>query len=426
MTTENTNNPKSLIEQKLKILEYSLENNDNWYDGSAVRDLLNTNIFSSKNPSTPENTRLSSTGWPAYCHYSNKSAFINMLDLHRINEKSKVLIHPLLPSELIDTIISRGATVICSDIDIATLAFDKNTYQSILQNEKETPDLVIHFCDNGVYIPVQELVDFTKKIGLPSMIVLNSQTATQDLINLMYSNTTRSILWNTSSYFEDPILCTMTKKPLNQPNWTISWFLASNSNLPQNNLKNDKTLYKLVLSSFYTELLAKYREFGLQTIFYTFKHKTARKIKKYDKVAGDKNILESIENIILSAIPNFVFQIKKTDGLNFGQKLEFNEMNILSNNIKTQAKSLDEMITGDIKKFDKKGDESIHLNENHTYLKYFFYTNDKQFWADWAFKKNLKIYELQPLHSIFTDTKLPNATMVSNKIVYFDTVDYLV
>jgi hypothetical protein len=425
MTSGNTKLSKYLIEKKLGVLEYSLENDNSWRVDTAIKNYLKSTLFSLADTNSPKNHVFDSDLWSARCYYSSISAFNNLLDKHQINEKSKVLLHPLLPAEYIDIIVSRGSSIITCDIDVTNLAFDKKLFENTLIVEKNNLSLIIHFNDDGLYQPVQNLLKLSKNSNASSMIIVNNQTITQDLIALTQTQGLSSFIWNAGPCFSDTILNTVIKEPLKQTNWTFSWYIETIAKPIKADFSGDQILYKQVIQEYYRNLLSTYRQYGVSTMFYTFLHKTARKIKHYNEIDNHKKILNSIENILLSEIPDLVFQIEKIDNPESDSKIQKNHIYKVSSDIKMKTNSLENMLDANIKALGKDTDKLIPVNPNYTYLKYFFYPADKQLWANWAFKKNLKIYELQPLNHIFSTFLLPNANMVSDKIVYFDTVDIL-
>jgi hypothetical protein len=424
MTTENTNIAKKLIETKLEILDHSLENRNSWYTGESIKSFLKSTIFSLTEPENTKNQLFYSNNCQAYCHYSSTSAFINMLDRHQVNKYSKVLLHPLLSPDLIDIIISRGSNIIFCDIDTANLSFEKIQFETIIKKEK--PNLIIHFNDNGLYIPLQDLLRPSNILNIPSMIIINNQTITQDFMSLINAHVLGSLIWNAGECFQDTVLSEVANKSFKHASWTISWLIGVEIKSPTSEDFNDNViLYEPVVRAYYYDLLLKYREFGIKTIFYDFHHKSARKMRKFDRPQSDKKIQDSFENILLAPIPDIVFDLKNTST---SSDIIINDLlntQKLSTKLKTSTLSLESILLADIKLAAKDTDLVKTANRNYTYLKYFFYTLDKQFWADWAYKKKLKIYELQPLHDVFVNTNLPNAKMVSEKVVYFDTVDFI-
>jgi hypothetical protein len=415
---------KKNLEARLSLLENTLGGSVNWYGGKSLKKYLATNIFSLFSPKKPENLPLISNRWSAYCHYSNLIAFINLLDKHEIKKDSLVLVHPLLPIEYIDILIEREAKIISCDINLDTLSFEPNQFNLVVKNNPNL-DLIIYFNDNGLYKYIEKQVLIAVTFSIPSMICINNPTITTELVSLFQMQSLGSILWNFGDGFMDNILDEVLAKPLISKNWHMSWFIETRvKSTLESHLHNSREFYTPILKSYYILLLNKYAEFTFASIVYNIRNKVARKLKSVDVQKNEKIIVENFQKTLLAAVPDIVFDLENISQNNT-PKTNIPTISNLSHIVQLKSIELDDMITNQIKLTTKGVHKSINFNKENTYLKFFFYTDDKQYWADWAYKKNLKIYEQYKLHSLLDTVEIPNAQFASNNIVYFDTSDAL-
>jgi hypothetical protein len=426
MSSDEMVSPKKLLELKLKLLEDALTHKQRWYTGVPIKKYLTQKVFNLFNDQNPSNLVLESDRWSAYCHYSNLSAFQNLLDKHGIHESSRVVVHPLLPHDFIDLLVSRGVKIIDCDITLDTLVFNQNQLTDTFKHIETAPNLVIHYSDNGFYKQIEDQLEISKKYTVPTLIYANNSTITPDLIDLIQSHTLGSFLWNFGDGFLDNILDEVLEIPLASKNWTVSWYLENRiTSSPEHHLAQSQSCYEPIVESYYSLILGRYRQIGLKTIMYNLKHKIARNMKKFDRRANQQTITNNYALIATSAVPDIVFELENHFATQSAPQT-FYEISHLSHQIKISCKILNNLVTTTSANNKKNIDIIPVYYDEVVYLKYYFYTKDKQHWADWAYKQGLKIYEQQPLHLIFNKDLLINATKISQEIVYFDTVDILI
>ena len=279
------------------------------YTGNSLKELLQSQIFSLK----PDffNRPLSANQWSVYCHYSPAAAFANLLDKHQIDQDSTLVVHPLLPAELMGEVLRRGTKLIVADLDLGTLLMDETQLNTALESE---PDLIIHYTANGLYRELSEIVTITNDLRVPSLTIIDNELPTPDLLALFEASTLGSVLWNFGDSFFGQQLNQFIDVTLNETKWYVSWFIEARSTpSSEYHLSNSRELVVPLLENYLYLLLDRYARHGWREKLYPFLFKYLAKERLSSPEQAKQNLATHFQNIRFAAVPDVVFDLELLD-----------------------------------------------------------------------------------------------------------------
>lgn len=295
------------LRERLNLLTTYLQKTDRWYTGTSIKIFLKKNIFQLQ---SSENLIIKTGRWSAYCHYSIQESLNNLLDKSTIDIESKILVHPLLPSELLAILKKKKVQLLTLDIEKDTLAWDLQKLEKFLSTQKI--DLVINFSFNGLYKPLIEQVEIFKAKIIPQIIIIDKPFITTKLLELFSKQVLGSILWNFGDSFWDQELNLWLTEKLTIKNWYLSWhFENRTSSILEYHLSKSQKKYELIVKNYYRLILEKYRKFNwLQSLFYTLFAMFALEINFLEKQNTEQEILNFYKQTVAFALPDLIFDLQ--------------------------------------------------------------------------------------------------------------------
>lgn len=409
---------KLKLQKRLKIVYTALARRNRWFTGLSIKKYLKRNIF--KFIENFNNTAINSGRWSSYCHYSLLKSFQNLLDKNEIQKGSKVLVHPLLPSSLLNELVERECQIFSLDISKETLNFSaENFYHQIDLNPF---DLIIHYAFNGLY---EELIDFTLKSGekiIPSIFIIDNFEINISLLQLFEKHLLGGVIWNFGDSFWDKQLDIVLDFDLPIKKWFISWQLENRTkSVLEYHLSDSQDNYIPILESYFYLLLENYPFLDFHKIYYSlYRFLFLKKsISSPQQAVGMLN--QNYQKIFNSAIPDLVFDLQLSNPVSFKNKDLPNELIKSAAGIQQETKKLSNYFLDAVKKRPVGSLEIPPLFLNKCYLKYFIYTTESVFWNNHLNPNDIETFQLGPLDPFFQKMNhLPNAQFVTEYGVFID------
>jgi hypothetical protein len=409
---------KDPLQKRLKIVYTALSRRNRWFTGLSLKKYLKQNIFNLS--SSFNNTAISSGRWSSYCHYSLVKSFQNMLDKNEITQGSKVLIHPLLPKTLVQEILGRGCQIFSFDISKDSLNFK---HQEFLQYIQETNfDLVIHYGFNGLY---EELLEFALKArekAVPSLFIIDNFEIDLSLLELFEKHTLGGVIWSFGDSFWDNQLNEVLKKDLPTKKWFVSWQLETRTrSILEYHLADSQTNYIPILESYFYLLLNQYPFLDFYKIYYNlYKVLILKKSLKSDKQAVSI-LTENYQKIFNSAIPDLVFDLQLAKPVGFEDIDLPNQLIQSAAGIQQESKKIYNYFLEAVKKRPEGSLEVPTFFLDKSYLKYFIYTTEAEFWHNNLSSKGIEIFQLDFLDPFLEKMPhLENAKFVTEYGLFVD------
>lgn len=412
------------IQTKIKVLTDSLKRQGSWYTGLSIKRYLRKEIFKLQTPAFV-NTAINSGRWSVYCHYFQEKAFINLLDKNEIKFGSSVVIHPLLPENLVDILVKRQVEMIFLDISKTSHNINKQDLVSILDNRRENRpvDLVIHYGFNGLYEEITELIKTTQNYIIPSIVVIDNFDLNLALLNLFEAVTMGGVLWNFGDSFFDDQLNLASQTPLPTQNWFVSWQIENRTkSVLEYHLSDSHKIVLPFIKAYLFLLIEKSKLYNWTGHIKSF-------LSSNFWFKNDFKTTEEAQNILLSgynrlyevAIPDLVFDLQTISperNKDFGKAHELIEK---SSRLQTRSKDLNDHF---LQNLASRAQGSLEIPDyflDKTYLKYFVYTTETDFWVD-----NMKYFgfyaeKLPGVHQIIKNSpNLVNANFVAEYGLFVD------
>ena len=293
----------------IQSLYRGIQNTSAMYTGNSLKELLRTQVFALK--SEFRNHPINSGRWGAYCHYSPVAAFANLLDKHQIDQHSTLVVHSLLPPDLMNEVIRRGCKLIVADVDLATLIMDEGQLDVALESH---PDLIIHYTSNGLYRELAEIVRLTNELKVPSLTIVDNELPTSDLLDLFEANDLGSVLWNFGDSFMDDQLNDLLEVSLQNSKWYVSWFIESRTRSSlEYHLSSSRELMLPLLENYLYLLLTDYAAHGWREKLYPVLFGFLAKEQITSREGAQQQLATHFQNIQRAAIPDIIFDIELLD-----------------------------------------------------------------------------------------------------------------
>jgi hypothetical protein len=421
---EDKNKRKEKLGAKIRVMESAIQKENTWYTGISIKKYIKKNVFSLFTPQF-NNSPINSGRWSAYCHYSQLKAFQNLLDKNKIGFGSRVVVHPLLPSDLVEELFQRQAEVIPLDIDKSTLALPKNSIAQVIEQTKNNKpvELIIHYCFNGLYEEILEHIKTAQQAVIPSMLVCDTFYINLGLLDLFNELTLGSVLWIFGDSFWDDQLNTILDVDLDSQIWYISWHLeARTSSLLEYHLSDSFELIKPLTQAFYYLLLDKQAQ---ENIFYKPKFLFLSNYyfkRTFDSQESAINMIkQNYPKLFESAVPDFVYELENYSP----EKTRFfgspEDLVYQTGELQNKAKKLYDYFIFKLNSAEQGSLEVPTYYLDRVYIKYFLYTNDAQKWIAEIQKILFFAEKLPPIHPSFEQNQnLPIANFVSQYVVIID------
>lgn len=412
------------LKTKIKLLTGGLKKQGAWYTGLSVKRYLRKEIFKLQTPQFV-NTAINSGRWSAYCHYFQEKAFINLLDKNEVQFGSVVVIHPLLPENLVDILVKRQVEMIFLDISKTTHNLDITDLSKMIQSRKQDRpvELVIHYGFNGLYQEISDMVKMTQEAVISSLVVIDNFDLNLDLLTLFETLTMGGILWNFGDSFFDDQLNLASETSLPTQNWFISWQIENRikSALEYHLSDSHKIVLPLVQAYLYL-LIEKSKLYNwtgyissfLSTNFW-FKNIFKTPLEAQEALVDSYNKLHEV------AIPDLVFDLQAVSPERYKDFGKAEELIHRSSRLQSRSKDLNDHFLQNLSTQEEGSLEIPDYFLDKSYLKYYVYTTNPQYWIE-----NMKFFgfyaeTLPGVHQIIKDSpNLINANFVAEYGLFVD------
>ena len=408
---------KNRIWKKIELIYKALQKPSSWYTGIPIKRYLRKNILDLQTPKF-NNPAINSGRWSAYCHYSQEQALRNLLEKNRIEYGSTVIVHPLLPKNLIDVLLQKEVELIFLDIDKATLSLDPNQiHQKIFTRRESKPvDLIIHYGVNGLYEEVCKSLKIAQQSVIPSILVMDDPTINLSLIDAFESLAFGGVIWNFGDSFFDEQLDVVLDTTLESYPWFVSFQIETRtlSVLEYHLSQSHQEALPLIKAYFYL-LLDHYRKIHWMGKIYFFLYSLPWFSGDIDSIPDAQNKLKEKYNNLFekSAVPDLAFDLQITSPE--VETISATSEEIIERSAKYQERAKD-LYDYFIKEVPNRPESSLEIPNfflDRNYTKYFFYTTDPQVWETEL--KNLGFETQKPFQiheTVQQNKKLPNANFV--------------
>ncbi len=423
-TEEALQKQKEILDKKIKLVSKTLSKPFGWYSGLPIKKFIKKRVFdlleNFQNPS------IEAGRWSAYSHNSAVVGFENLLEKNGVGQGSVVLVHPLLPAKLVDILKNSDVTIKTLDIEKSTLNWSKKSYESFFSGDQDEIDLVIFYNFNGLYQEVIEQVNFNQKKSTPSIVFANNQDLNFSLLSLFETLNLGSILWRFGESFMDKQLSENINFHFKSGTWFLSWHIESRTFATlEYNLSDSRKVYEELLLAYFYFLIQDYEKFDLQSKVKTFFLKNTflyNEIKTEEE--ANQKIAENYNKITGTAIPDVFFEIEN-EIEEYQNILPQSSQQILDkdSSLQTSSKSLYSYFSEQINKRPENSLEVTDFYTGRTYLNYFFYTNQIDYWIENFSSKGVEIYSLSSdISRLFSSNeRLENLRFVSKYLLYLST-----
>jgi hypothetical protein len=419
---------KAQLWQKIQLTYNALNKTDRWYTGIAIKQLVKKKIFALQNSQTL-NKQIESGRWSAYCHYSFISSFQNLLEKNDIDQTKTVLVHPLLPPFLVDEILKRKCKIITLDIDKTTLHFNPTNLSNYLRLLKTTglPDLIIHFDAAGLYDQISKCLIETQNLVVPSLVIIDNPYLSDELLDLYSTHTLGSILWNAGPSFWDRETFLYSGEPKAARNWYLSWHIETRTrSILEYHLSDSQNQFSTLIEAYFYLLLKDYQAKDFKAMVYaplanSFLFKT--KFKSFQE--AQSTLKNSWGSTFQSAIPDIIFELWQISSSSWFPN---NSQDILheSTLLRQKAKELYTFFTSQLPQLPPDSLEIPDFYLDKTYLKYFVFTTDLDFWKKRLESIGQRVFVQFPMHPLFQNKpNLQQASLVSQYTVSVDMLSAL-
>jgi len=412
------------IEAKIKLLMTSIKRQSTWYTGLALKRYLKKEIFKLQTPNF-SNGAINSGRWSVYCHYFQEKAFVNLLDKNEIKFGSRVVIHPLLPENLVDILVKRQAEMIFLDISKTTNNLNKQDLISLIENERDNKpvDLIIHYGFNGLYEEITEMVKTTQQMVIPNLVIIDNFDLNLALLNLFEAVTIGGVLWNFGDSFFDDQLNVVADSILPTQNWFISWQIETRTKsvLEYHLSDSHKAILPLIQAYLYLliEKSPDYNWTGYARAFLSKNFWFRNIFKSKDEALLILN--QGYTTLYEVAIPDLVFDLQTVSPEKYKDFGKADDLIHRSSQLQIRSKDVNDHF---LQNLNSRAEGSLEIPDyflDKSYLKYFVYTTESQYWVD-----NMKFFgfyaeKLPGVHQIIKNSpNLVNANFVAEYGLFVD------
>jgi hypothetical protein len=419
------NSPDQLLPQ-IEVLRTALSKKHRWYTGLPIKSYLKKTLLRHIDQTEPKNLPLDSGRWSAYCHYSLKAAFLNLLEKHSISSQSTIVVHPLTSTHLIEALQTIGCTIQFLDIDTNTLAFDENQFDEHLEKTSHI-DLVIHYVKFGSTQTVEDLLATSSSKTIPSLVFYDHDFITTNLLSLIKSHTLGSFLWLGGDSFWDEMLDGVIPTKLPTQKWFFSWYLETRTlSILEYHLTESQDSSVPVIESYYQILNEAYKNGNFWAgLYYSTINQFLYQLPKRKPEELTQTIETGYKNMLKGALPDIVFELKLLEGID-QQNMSKEDINdfshLLSNSFLRLLKSM----------YDTDQSQPFpHFSNQENYAGCWILLDDETKWNEWSTGKLIKIKSFPILGEIVNSQNLPKVKKLIEKgkvidiLENFQTIKYL-
>jgi hypothetical protein len=396
---------KEILWKKIKFVESTLKKQSRWYTGISIKKYLTENIFNLQ-AKTLQNRAINAGRWSAYAHYSQLSAFQNLLDKNNIKFGSKVLVHPLLPKFLIEELLNRQVEILTLDIQKNNFNFNPKNFTKLLNTQQETNfllELVIHYGFNGLYFDLVEMLNLSQKKGIPSIVIIDNPNLSLDLFKVFEAVTLGGILWNFGDSFLDDQLNTVLDVDLKSQIWFVSWQIETRTRtILEYHLKKSYSSYLPLIEAFFYLLLDEYKQRSwIGGVYQTIWNFLLLRNKFTNQEKALKSIKSSYNQIFDLAVCDLFFELQLEFPIKIEKYLNNEQLSHQNNQVAVASRQIYNFFLKTLESQPKGSLEIPTFYLDKTYLKYFIFTTKPDFWYKTLRPKGLEIQILPKLPSIF-------------------------
>jgi hypothetical protein len=400
---------KEILWKKIKFVESTLKKQSRWYTGISIKKYITENIFNLHNKKL-QNIAINAGRWSAYAHYSQLSAFQNLLDKNNIKFGSRVLVHPLLPKFLVDELVSRQVEILTLDIQKNTFNFNSKTFINLLDNQQKSNfllELVIHYGFNGLYFDIAEMLSLSQKKGIPSIVIIDNPNLNIDLFKVFEILTLGGILWNFGDSFLDDQLDTVLDIDLKSQLWFVSWQIETRTRtILEYHLKKSYSNYLPLIEAFFYLLLDEYKQRSwIGGIYQTIWNVFFLRNKFINQEKALKALKSSYNQIFDLAVCDLFFELQQEFPVKKEKYLNNEQLSHQNNQVAIASGQVYNFFQKTLQSQPKGSLEIPTFYLDKTYLKYFIFTTNPDFWYKILKPKGLEIEVIPKLHSIFDNNQ---------------------
>lgn len=414
---------KEILWDKIKLMYRALSKPDRWYTGQSIKKYLRTKVFQ-QGSQDYRNIPIQSGRWSAYCHYSLLKSFQNLLDKHNLKPESKVLVHPLVPAELLDELQKRNLQIDFVDINKHTLAFDSQTFTDSVKRNNNIPsyDLVINYTFNGLYEFVTEQVKLCQQQSIPVLCIVDNASINRSVLELFQQIELGSVLWMMGESFLDKELEYVISEPLETAPWYSSWFIETRTkSILEYHLKDSYKNFIPLIECYTYLLIKKYQKHSFVAKLWLFPLKRylfRTEIQNKDKA---QTILEDSYNQIFdAAVPDVFFDLIMQPS---SVGVPNNVPTVEAVDTQPRAHEIYSTLVEEVATRPAGTLEIPDLYLDKTYLSYFFYTTEEVYWLERLQSKYPRISRLDKIHpSLQAREMVSTAQFVNQYILIIDLV----
>jgi hypothetical protein len=411
-------NPRAHYWQLLKLTYNALLKPERWYTGLSIKQYLRQKLFN-LNGAQLANKPIAAGRWSAYAHYSMQSSFENLLEKHEIESTKTVLVHPLLPPELVDKLIERGAKIVTLDIAKNTQAIPAKDLLNFVRLMKATqmPDLVILYDVSGLLKDVTQAVAELRQLSVPTLVFVDSPYLSSELLELTEALELGSLIWNAGTSFLDEQLSEVVNQNLEPMSWYISWFIETRSrSVLEYHLRESQDVFRPLLEAYFYLLLKKYETYDWagKLVYTQLGNRLFLKQSFESPKQAEKQLMDKYNDLQNRAIPDVVFDLqqKRTDSENPEINETLDDVHHREVFWRQKSKAVYEYLVGQINQRPQGSLEVADFFLDRSYVWQYFLTTDKPFWSAHFQDRGWLVDTSLNLHPLFLDKpNLPNANL---------------
>jgi hypothetical protein len=401
--------------QKIKFLLDSLDRQSSWYTGLSIKRYIKEHVFSLQVDF--HNRTLESGRWSAYTHLNQERAFSNLLSKHLINENSIIITHPLIPPSLFNTLQETGAHIETLEINKTTLSFDSNNLQDFIRQlriKNQKPDLIIHYDSNGLYNDIAKSLEFSKELYIPSIVVIDNPIINSEFFNCLNALHLGGILWLSQESFIDEHIEEAMSGDLNNLDWYFSIHIEDRiRSIAENHLRESHDIFEQLIKDYLIILATKHKKDGIRGYLYWWltKFNHIKKDETIDTIT--ERLKDTYFSLPQSALPDILFDLEDR----FPTQPESNPIDLLEHDLvfRTRAKMVYDFFA---EVLEKKPDVKIEIPSfylDRTYLKFVFYTTEKEYWQSIFEAQGISISTLtHTYNNLVNETNIPITKFVAS------------
>lgn len=410
-----------------KLYKYITHPNG-WYTGLSIKKYVKKSIFSLVE--TFFNPAINSGRWSCYAHLDLQISFENIIQKYHITDQSRVIIHPLTPSNLVETVVKTGANIYFLDIDTTTLGIipeSLDAYLSLLDSQNLYPDLIVHFDSNGLYSYLEKEIEVSEKRSIPSIIVIDNNQINLDLVNVFQKLTLGSVILKSSqnSYLNEIFSLSGIESNLKT---YLSFHVENRTrSIPEYHLRESHDFYKKLISCFlYLYNSQLYKSLSVKKIIWEGSKSFIIEKEHFPKSAADaKQIIQDCyKEITKYSLPDLVFDYL-SDNLNGADEIQALP---IENSLyyREASKQLFEFLRTYINQNDSKTDFVPDLVDKKEYLEFVFYTQHKADWIGYFEEQDIKCLEFLNYSGLINNqTNLKNTQLIVENGLKVSLSDYI-